>query len=532
MVRARARPAAPRRRALDLRPVTIVCDAVPHAEGSCLVTQGRTQVLVTATVEAKVPPFLQKTGPRLGDGRVRDAAAGHARASSARGRARQAVGPRRSRSSASSAARSARRRGPLAASRTGRSRSTATSSSPTPERAAPPSRARTSRSRWRCAARSRRQRSARNPLREAVAARLASASDGGRRSSSTSTTPRTRRPTSTCNVVGTSSGAFVEIQGTAEQRAVRRGAARRAARGRAQGARRALSRPARRARTAGFRRNGSARWRPPGRRARSGVREEIAKGRRRGAEGLPEGRSARSRAAREMSRPFAPRESRAAPSAGASGSRAPGHEEERHRRLRRRSASGGAARTPSTGFSVASDDLLLAGGPSARRPRARRSPLARPVHRSRSPRRSSASSRARSRGPRGGTSPSTSGVSVKPYGADPRGDTSASAVTRRGASAAISPATRPPREWPARKHGLLPISPRTQRASASGSYPSRDAGPRRRARQIQRAHREVLREELAGVRPVGRRAAEAMQEDEDCFRLLGGHRAESYRNGA
>jgi ribonuclease PH len=42
--------------------VTIVCDAVSHAEGSCLVTQGRTQVLVTASVEAKVPPFLQKTG--------------------------------------------------------------------------------------------------------------------------------------------------------------------------------------------------------------------------------------------------------------------------------------------------------------------------------------------------------------------------------------------------------------------------------------------------------------------------------------
>ena len=47
---------------LSLRPVSIVCDAVPHAEGSCVITQGRTQVLVTATVEAKVPPFLQKTG--------------------------------------------------------------------------------------------------------------------------------------------------------------------------------------------------------------------------------------------------------------------------------------------------------------------------------------------------------------------------------------------------------------------------------------------------------------------------------------
>lgn len=50
------------RAALSLRPVSIVCDAVPYAEGSCLITQGRTQVLVTATVDAKVPPFLQKTG--------------------------------------------------------------------------------------------------------------------------------------------------------------------------------------------------------------------------------------------------------------------------------------------------------------------------------------------------------------------------------------------------------------------------------------------------------------------------------------
>jgi ribonuclease PH len=47
---------------LALRPVRIVCDPVSHAEGSCLITQGRTQVLVTATVEAKVPPFLQKSG--------------------------------------------------------------------------------------------------------------------------------------------------------------------------------------------------------------------------------------------------------------------------------------------------------------------------------------------------------------------------------------------------------------------------------------------------------------------------------------
>jgi ribonuclease PH len=55
-------PRSDGRGALDLRKVTIVCDPVPHAEGSCLVTQGRTQVLVTATTESKVPPFLQRTG--------------------------------------------------------------------------------------------------------------------------------------------------------------------------------------------------------------------------------------------------------------------------------------------------------------------------------------------------------------------------------------------------------------------------------------------------------------------------------------
>jgi len=57
-----APPRADGRGPLDLREITIVCDRVPHAEGSCLITQGRTQVLVTASVEARVPPFLQRTG--------------------------------------------------------------------------------------------------------------------------------------------------------------------------------------------------------------------------------------------------------------------------------------------------------------------------------------------------------------------------------------------------------------------------------------------------------------------------------------
>jgi ribonuclease PH len=46
----------------ELRPVTIETGAVGHAEGSCLIVQGRTRVLVTATVDEKVPPFLRDTG--------------------------------------------------------------------------------------------------------------------------------------------------------------------------------------------------------------------------------------------------------------------------------------------------------------------------------------------------------------------------------------------------------------------------------------------------------------------------------------
>jgi ribonuclease PH len=47
---------------LALRPVTLECGVVPWAEGSCLVTQGRTRVLVAASVEDRVPPFLRDSG--------------------------------------------------------------------------------------------------------------------------------------------------------------------------------------------------------------------------------------------------------------------------------------------------------------------------------------------------------------------------------------------------------------------------------------------------------------------------------------
>jgi ribonuclease PH len=47
---------------LQLRPLRLEIGPLPHAEGSCLVTQGNTRVLVAATVEEKVPPFLRETG--------------------------------------------------------------------------------------------------------------------------------------------------------------------------------------------------------------------------------------------------------------------------------------------------------------------------------------------------------------------------------------------------------------------------------------------------------------------------------------
>jgi ribonuclease PH len=50
------------RSALELRPVSIETDAVPWAEGSCFISQGRTRVLVAASVEERVPPFLRDSG--------------------------------------------------------------------------------------------------------------------------------------------------------------------------------------------------------------------------------------------------------------------------------------------------------------------------------------------------------------------------------------------------------------------------------------------------------------------------------------
>ncbi len=46
----------------QLRPVTLAPDVSRYAEGSCMVTFGNTRVLVTASVDDFVPPFLRNTG--------------------------------------------------------------------------------------------------------------------------------------------------------------------------------------------------------------------------------------------------------------------------------------------------------------------------------------------------------------------------------------------------------------------------------------------------------------------------------------
>ena len=50
------------RHAAQLRPTRLKPNANRHAEGSCLVTIGETEVLCTATIEKKVPPFLKDSG--------------------------------------------------------------------------------------------------------------------------------------------------------------------------------------------------------------------------------------------------------------------------------------------------------------------------------------------------------------------------------------------------------------------------------------------------------------------------------------
>ncbi|MGD8700075.1 MAG: ribonuclease PH [Gemmatimonadales bacterium] len=50
------------RRTDELRAVTIELDAAPQAEGSCLISLGRTRVLCTASVQSGVPPWREEQG--------------------------------------------------------------------------------------------------------------------------------------------------------------------------------------------------------------------------------------------------------------------------------------------------------------------------------------------------------------------------------------------------------------------------------------------------------------------------------------
>ena len=47
---------------LDIRKLTLTRSYIPHAEGSCLVQLGETQVIVTASVEKGLPPWLAGKG--------------------------------------------------------------------------------------------------------------------------------------------------------------------------------------------------------------------------------------------------------------------------------------------------------------------------------------------------------------------------------------------------------------------------------------------------------------------------------------
>ena len=46
----------------DLRPISIDTGVMRHAEGSCLLRIGETEVLCSASVEERIPPFLRNTG--------------------------------------------------------------------------------------------------------------------------------------------------------------------------------------------------------------------------------------------------------------------------------------------------------------------------------------------------------------------------------------------------------------------------------------------------------------------------------------
>ena len=51
---------------MALRPIKVIKNYLKHAEGSCLLSMGNTSVLCVATVENKVPPFIEREGSGRG----------------------------------------------------------------------------------------------------------------------------------------------------------------------------------------------------------------------------------------------------------------------------------------------------------------------------------------------------------------------------------------------------------------------------------------------------------------------------------
>ena len=89
-----------RRQPDELRAVSLERGVVKYAEGSCFVKFGDTHVLVTATLEDRLPPWLKGPGARLGHRRIRHAAARDHRNAPAARRRPASRAAARSRSSA------------------------------------------------------------------------------------------------------------------------------------------------------------------------------------------------------------------------------------------------------------------------------------------------------------------------------------------------------------------------------------------------------------------------------------------------
>jgi ribonuclease PH len=77
----------------EMRAIEIVTNFTKHAEGSVLVCFGDTKVLVTASVEERVPPFLRGKGEGWVTAGIFDAAPRHPHPRQPRSRQGQAVGP-------------------------------------------------------------------------------------------------------------------------------------------------------------------------------------------------------------------------------------------------------------------------------------------------------------------------------------------------------------------------------------------------------------------------------------------------------